>query len=258
MEPAAATFRGVRVHVEQEALPPPSEQLPGDDTTGRLVWECSSLFLKWLSTDSNLLTRLAPGATGGLCLVDVSCGAGLVPLALCSALPSPLLRAVLAWETEQRLPHLQRSLAAVLGRNCKAQAYYWGQDPGVLLGGGQQAHGALCSDVLYIALRDGLARQLSCTLRHLARLLQGGAILFGFEERLLREEEEFMQSLALPLPPLPCGGGAGSAFWEGAAPALAVEELAPAEAALSKEEAIGTPDIFWEPPHIRLFLLRPG
>jgi hypothetical protein len=221
------------------------------------------VFLKWLGSDANLARLAGTGGTpaSGLTLLDLSCGAGLVPLALRSALPPPALRCVLAWETQQQLPHLLRSLAPVLaGGGCQAQAYYWGQDPRPLLllpEGLQPPCAALCSDVLYIALRDGLARQLSSTLRHLAGLLGRGAVLFGFEERLLREEEAFMQELRLPLAAAAAGGGGGSGhFWERAAPALAVEELPSSEAALSREETVGSPDIFWQPPNVRLFLLR--
>ena len=271
-EPITATFRGVTVSVAQEALVPKagaSDGSAGSDTTGRLVWECCAVFLKWLGSDANL-ARLAGAAGGcaasGLTLLDLSCGAGLVPLALRSALPPPALRCVLAWETQQQLPHLLRSLAPVLagggggGGGCQAQAYYWGQDPRPLLPPAalQPPCAALCSDVLYIALRDGLARQLSSTLRHLAGLLGRGAVLFGFEERLLREEEAFMQELRLPLAAAAGGGGGGGGghFWERAAPALAVEELPSCEAALSREETVGSPDIFWQPPNVRLFLLR--
>jgi hypothetical protein len=266
LDPCTVTFRGVTVSVPQEALPagsaPPPASGATSDTTGRLVWECCAVFLKWLGSDANLL-RLTGGAATGLALLDLSCGAGLVPLALRAALPPPALRCVRCWETQQQLPHLLRSLAPVLGAGsgggsdgdaCLVQAYYWGQDPAPLLKESQRPSAALCSDVLYIALRDGLARQLSCTLRHLAgQLSSGGAVLFGFEERLLREEEDFMRALAQPLAAAAEGSGQ---FWEGAAPALAVEELPKTETLLAREETLGAPDLFWEPPNIRLFLLR--
>ena len=261
LEPISVTFRGCSVSVAQVPLlaHTPQGAIEGAvalDTTGRLVWECCAVFLKWLGCDAHLAC-LSGAPTAGLTVLDLSCGAGLVPLALCSA--PGLVSCLHAWETALQLPLLQRNLAPVLGPRCLVAPYYWGQDPALPFAGPPPALDAvLCSDVLYIALRDGLARQLSCTLRHLAGLLRRpqAAILFGFEERLLQEEEGFMQSLRLPLPPAEGSCSSGAHFWQGAAPALSVEELPSADTLLSREETVGSPDIFWQPPNVRLFLLR--
>lgn len=253
---ATFTFRGHTVSAAQQSRA--SRTDPGD-TTGRIVWECSLCVLKWLSQDDHL-SLLSALPLAGKRVLELSAGAGLAALALaaCGA-------EVVAAETAEQLPLLSRNLAAAAAAPPPTAAlYYWGTPLGAL-----EAHPpfdcALCVDVLYIALRDGLARELSATLRW---LVAGGAarggLLFAFEERLIDEEGAFMAALAEPLPPapgLPCAAPGG-------APPLRVTELPPpaGACALTQEEALrgcggGEEEgeqlgaLFWQPPPVRLFLL---
>lgn len=280
------TFRGATVSVSQEGLrdaddadddAPPSACSSGEaarvavDTTGRLVWPCSSLLLRWLEDDVRL-ARLCPHANAAvrpLRAIDVSSGAGLIACALAAA-----GFRVLATETAHQLVLLRANVAVAAAASGGAAAdsaeYLWGGDPAVILnswGGGVAGRGggsadapppppdfAVVSDVLYIALRDGLARELSHTLRALAGCVLGG-VLFGYEERLWREEGEFMASLTAPLPP---GGSEGDAC---GASALCVEELSGTEVELQRCDAVGgeeggLADVFWQPPPFRVFILR--
>jgi hypothetical protein len=224
----------------------------GSDTPGRIVWECSLSVLKFLGDDDHLALLGALPLTGKRVL-ELSAGAGLVTLALaaCGA-------EVVAAETAEQLPQLARNLARGEGAPAPV-VHYWGAPLGAL-----QAPPAfdfaLCCDVLYIALRDGLARELSATLRRLvAGSAARGGLLFAFEERLIDEEAAFMAALAEPLAPAPAGCAP-----EGA-PALRVAELPPpaGAAALTREEALlgcgGEGEqlgaLFWLPPPVRLFLL---
>lgn len=283
------TFRGHQIVVTEEALPSRSNDLD-PDTTGRLVWECSSLFLKWLSKDEHFAQLCGGGSPPppftDAHILDLSSGAGLVPLALSKA----GVAKVLSWETASQLRHLQANTA---GTPILTSVYYWGEDPAPLLAACSTPTltCALCSDVLYIALRDGLSRHLSVTLRALTRhLREGGSILFGFEERLIREEGEFMHSLTLPLEPWEGGSGGTAPSGEGlggvgvagfaalGAPPLKVLELPVEDTRLTREDTLqrqggggavegeeggdgegeegaANLDIFWEPPPIRLFLL---
>lgn len=111
------------------------------------------------------------------------------------------------------------------------------------------------SDVLYIALRDGLAPQLRTTLR---ALVGGGscrAVLFAFEERLIREEEAFMSAL--------------SGYDKIDGYTVDILELDSQYCRLEKEEALSNvggliaqetlaADLFWEPPPVRMFLFKRG
>ncbi len=108
----------------------------------------------------------------------------------------------------------------------------------------------VASDIVYIALRDGRAKELSTTLRALTRVCR--CVLFAFEERLIREEEAFVEALASP----------GE---DGEGGAVDVFEIKGAPTVLSKEEALqgvgGHRDtevgsMFWEPPPIRMVVLR--
>jgi hypothetical protein len=60
---------------------------------------------------------------------------------------------------------------------------------------------AVVSDVLFIALRDGLTAPLRSCLAQLVDCCR--CVIFGFEERLIEEEEEFMQTLRSSLAHVP-------------------------------------------------------
>jgi hypothetical protein len=257
MTTALFTFRGQTVTAAQQER---ASRTDSGDTTGRIVWECSLCLLKWLSSDDHLSFLTAQPLPAARVL-ELSAGAGLVALALsaCGA-------TVVAAETAEQMPLLSRNLAGAAaahgGGAAIAVEHYWGSPLGAL-GDPPFFDFALCSDVLYIALRDGLSRELSATLRW---LVAGGAarggLLFAFEERLVDEEGAFMAALGEPLPP------ATGRCAPGGAPPLRVAELPPpaGACALTQEEAArgcGCADdegaqlgaLFWQPPPVRLFLL---
>ena len=246
--PATFTFRGHAVAVEQQ--PRASRCEPGD-TTGRIVWEASLVLLKWLQADAHLrLLGAPPPLTPSCRCLDLSAGAGLVPLALAAAGAT-----VVASEAGNQLPLLQRNVARQ--PRCAAVEYWWGAPLGGALAAEPGFDLALCVDVLYIALRDGLARELDASLRALvAGGVARGGLLLVFEERLVDEEAAFVAALARP-------SGAGGRGGD----ALRVAELrAPREGAhaLTREEAAagrggegegGLDGLFWEPPPVRFIHL---
>jgi hypothetical protein len=278
-------FRGASVTISQEPL---SARLLSDgsaDTTGRIAWECSRALLHFLESDATLAALLGrPSSFSELRLLDLSSGCGLVPCALAAAGAC----SVAASETPTQLPQLLRNVraCAVPVQCCR---YLWGEDPEQALAlqaqaAQEQAAEAAsssttsslpslllssldlvtCSDVLYIALRDGLAAQLSESLRRLAVKSRAG-LLFAFEERLIREEEDFMQALGLPM-----GSGPG----QQPLPALQVTELqapvlereqslsaqlqepeaAAGEGSAGQSHSLGA--LFWEPPPLRFWHLQ--
>jgi predicted nicotinamide N-methyase len=109
------------------------------------------------------------------------------------------------------------------------------------------------SDVLYIALRDGLDTLLRKTLRQLSGTNICSRLLFAFEERLIHEEEEFMSTL----------GG----FDDVDGLNVSVIEIENKYCKIEKEQALRNvgglvreetlaADIFWEPPPVRMFVLK--
>ena len=121
----------------------------------------------------------------------------------------------------------------------------------------------MSSDILYIALRDGLGDELRATLIDAAsRLLVNGgggegAIFFGFEERLHREEAEWLETLKT----------AGLTFEEISTVITQSDMLENAGGPPTHnddEDDDGGGDgggrslesIFWQPPDIRMFLIR--
>jgi len=151
----------------------------------------------------------------------------------------------------------------------------------------------VASDIIFIALRDSRTRELR---RTLAGLLLGDgtpplcrALLLAYEERLCRDEQAFMEGLGLGLalgegasgregdgdtaPSSPDQGTAGRLRPEAEPPdlldtaMLAVEELHGDAVALAYEHSLKgagghadtdlwSPSLFWEPPPVRLFILR--
>ena len=324
---ARTRFLGASASVSQEPLAARAAQAAaGVDTTGRVVWECCNVLLRWLERRGSLARLLSGGGGGGgdsgggggggdgggggsgedgedgkdggdarallrsLHVVDLSAGAGLVALALASAGAA----LVTATDTPAQLPLLRSNLAPAAA-NARVLELLWGEDvaplaaargasdTGALAAASDAAAGGasafppppprlcVCSDILYIALRDGLSRQLSWTLRALAASMP---LLFAFEERLISEETAFMLALSEPLEAAPgpegAGDGAGAGasaaapLWRGAARALHVEELPSCELRLDKSEALEredggeacSTDLFWESPPVRAFILR--
>jgi len=280
---ARTRFLGAVAAVSQEPLAARAEQAAaGGDTTGRIVWECSNAMLRWLERPGSLARLLRPATAadadarallGALHVVDLSAGAGLIALALARAGAA----LVTATDTAAQLPLLRRNLTAADAANAHVLELLWGASVAPLFGGappgeGREAAGdgmhppvpppglCVCSDVLYIALRDGLARQLSWTLRAFAQRVP---VFFAFEERLIAEEDAFIESLREPLAALG-DEGPGSSPWRGAAPALRVEELPAADVRLDKSEALEREDggekclvdVFWEAPPLRAFIFR--
>lgn len=165
----------------------------------------------------------------------------------------------------------------------------------------------VASDILFIALRDGRAPELRRTLVRLLRQRVCSAVLFGYEERLFREEDAWMKRLGLGVTwnndndsgraaetvaapdASAADGGAGSGAASSASASasasvaandaldddafmLSVEELTGAATALEWEDSLAkagagglgategadlfVPYLFWEPPPVRLFILR--
>ena len=232
---ARTRFLGASASVSQEPLAARAAQAAaGVDTTGRVVWECCNVLLRWLERRGSLARLLGGGGDGGgggsgkdggggdggdarallraLHVVDLSAGAGLVALALASAGAA----LVTATDTPAQLPLLRSNLAPAAA-NARVLELLWGEDvaplvaargasdTGALAAASDAASGGasafpppppqlcVCSDILYIALRDGLSRQLSWTLRALAASMP---LLFAFEERLIAEETAFMLALS--------------------------------------------------------------
>jgi hypothetical protein len=249
------------------------------------------------STSAPAAADDARGALGALHVIDLSAGAGLIALALAAAGAA----CVTATDTAAQLPLLRHNLASATD-NARVRELLWGESVAPLFEGEEAGAGAttepqpqapplqallpppprppppppppglcVCSDVLYIALRDGLARQLSWTLRALAQRVP---VFFAFEERLISEESAFIESLREPLAALggdelesggrTIAGGGAPPPWRGAAPALSVEELPPADVRLDKGDALEREDggelcpvdVFWEAPPLRAFVMR--
>ena len=181
-------------------------------------------------------------------------------------LASPLLASVLATADEAaayagvdvalllgakpRGPGEERS--ALLAANAPRAAslcLYWGAELSAL-----SAHApfdaVVACDLVFIALRDGRARELDRTLRRLATEL--APVLLVYEERRIADEDAFVRALALP-------GGDG-------APPLRCDEVEDPELVrLPKDErlvGLGGHDegelegLFYMPPPVRVVVLR--
>lgn len=139
----------------------------------------------------------APSPLQGIRLLDVSAGVGLVSIGAASAGAT-----VTATDIPSQLPLLQSNVDAASdmiasssgGGSIRVASLLWGTDVASLRGLGEPAWDVgLLSDVLFIALRDGLQAELTATLTNL--VLHCNAVMFGFEERLIADETEFMVGL---------------------------------------------------------------
>jgi hypothetical protein len=266
-----ADYFGKRVFVLQEPLNKRGGK-DDADTTGRIVWQCGHVMLKWLErygfsrltgkddNDDALVSRAS------LCGVDLSAGAGLIALALVAA----GIGRVGATETGAQLRHLRDNVSEVTtsggggkGGIIQTADIAWGIETGDFIekcNSFGDINFFISSDILYIALRDGLGDALRATLIDAASCVgSGGAIFFGFEERLHREEEEWLESLK----------NVGH---------LDCEEIPKNETVLTQSEMLknagGPPQtheddeddggggggglgcLFWQPPDLRFFFIR--
>ena len=139
----------------------------------------------------------APSPLQGIRLLDVSAGVGLVSIGAASA-----GAIVTATDIPSQIPLLQSNVDAATdliaststGGSIRVASLLWGTDAASLRGPGEPAWDiGLLSDVLFIALRDGLQAELTATLTNL--VLHCNAVMFGFEERLIADETEFMVGL---------------------------------------------------------------
>jgi len=247
-----------------------SEELAGED-------RCSAAFPAWLRTAS---------------ICDFSAGVGLVGIALASA----GCTAVTASDIACQLPLLRSNISASIvsedvAADCEPSVaeYWWGTPVTSLLPHSTSPAGApafdvvLASDILFIALRDGVTGSLASSLRSLAHTC--GAVLMAWEERLPDQEQEWLQALqdghacrgandpqgvdgtrGVPLQKVEGGGACTSS------PPLepvVVKEFTGDMVTLQQAEAIdgvqgsledGTlvGDLFWEPPPIRMVLILPA
>jgi hypothetical protein len=246
-----------------------------------------------------------PAAFATRRFLDLSAGAGLITLAL-SAAGAAVTASDIAPQLPQLTANVRRGAAAAAAGAAapgpvRIVEYGWGGDvsalapppvdeaaptlpssssPAAAAAAAAAAASAgppwydliVASDILYIALRDGFAGALAATLRATTAAARC-PVFFGFEERLIREETEFMDALSRPAAPevaaavAAAAAGCRPAAAAAAAAPLAVTELTGAVTVVAKADALvgagglretAVGDMFWEPPPVRLFILRAG
>ena len=202
-------------------------------------------------------------------LLDLSAGAGTLGIAAACAGSGTVVMADIGPQLEQLETNVQANGAAVSAPGALAQPagaaaagtsasipvveYWWAQPVDALravvaaptrpsVGYPDKPYGAVvASDVIFIAVRDGLEDQLHDTLVKAATELSD-VVLCAWEERLPDEEQAFLDALA----------ASGSVrVTELMAPALELDQahaMAGIQGATG-EELVGS--IFWEPPPIR-------
>jgi predicted nicotinamide N-methyase len=246
----------------------PREKEGGQDNTGWCLWEASNILMRYLSDDERL-KELVPGTFSSLRILDLSAGAGLVTLS-CAAAGAD----VVSCDIPLQLPQLERNVSAA-GLRVRIEPYWWGEPTDALAADGPFDL-VLASDIVFIAIRDGITAKLAATIRDLV-LNHCQRLLFVFEERLPDEEQEFMEELGLA--PHPTArrrrhesaeeGVHVSGMSEESSAAklmLDVREVTGDAVVLTQEEALKgagghadtdlwNPSLFWEPPPIRLFIL---
>jgi hypothetical protein len=130
---------------------------------------------------------------------DVLAPAEPVPAVPCTG-TKPVVVAPLFWgESLEALQTLLRQAASKPAAACGAEAGATGGRPPL-----QAFQIGYDCDIAFIAVRDGRTVELKQTLTELLRRRVCRAILFGYEERLFREEEAMMRDLGLGYePPTP-------------------------------------------------------
>lgn len=250
---SASYFGAQPLTLEQEPL---SARTHAGDTTGRVVWECGNVMLRWLERGG--LSRLlepahsaAPASTlasvAGLRVLDLSAGAGLAAVAFARGGARTA-----AAETAEQMPHLARNVAqnavdvALLVHRWGSAAAHAELSPPWKSGASPPFDLSFCSDVLYIALCNRLGDELAESLRAAAALCAGG-LLFGFEERLVDEEGAWVDALA-------CSGGVS--VEEVTVPAGTRDDALENAGGPNSGESAALGALFYSAPPVRLFILR--
>ena len=220
------------------------------------------MLLRLLSDDgeiSDVLGEARPFTS--LRLLDLSAGCGVVGLA-CAAAGAAC---VVLTDMPSRVPTLLVAAKAAGAANVAVRSLAWGcvaslvtvaavsASEGAVQSNQQPAFDlCLASDLLYIAQqrRGGLAECLADTLADVLRTGVAAAVLFVYEERESEREAAFMLSLA----------AIGLCVVTRPAAALREEECLAARGGCAANgharTHIWTPRLFWEPPPLRLFVLR--
>lgn len=178
----AFQFRGKKTTITQI----PREKEAGDDNTGWCLWEASNVLMRFLADDQNLRELFHDDVEWpSLRILDFSAGAGLVTLASAAAGAT-----VVSCDIPSQLPQLELNVrdAAVTAR---VIPFLWGQPTDALAAAVSAASDAprllppydlvLASDIVFIAIRDGLTGPLAASLVDLAGR-QARYVLFVFEE----------------------------------------------------------------------------
>lgn len=206
LELITVPFLGCTLEVRQRPIAPAAQAAPHGEAaaappcpTGCLLWPASRAVLA-------LLEALPPPLLHAPCtFIDLSPGVGLTSLAL-ARLSGPGGR-VLALELPSALPLLAANLQAE--PRCSAVAHAWGQGLrlGAQLAGAPPVALALACDVLYCAVRDGLAAQLAQELAELALAARLG-VLIAWQPRRGSEELALLRAAAASRPGLQCSAPA--------------------------------------------------
>ena len=243
-------FRGNTVCIAQE---PRERTDKNSDNTGWTCWEASNVILRFVAHDDDVVALLGKRKCwNDIHFLDLSAGAGLIAIA-CAAAGA---QHVVACDIPDQVPQLLRNVV----RNDVAVdvlPYWWGTPIQTIKPPWHSSDVrtecwydlVFCSDILYIALRDKRTDELEATVREIA--VRAAVIVFSFEERLPQEEQQFMLKLGLddamaPLDVLEVKGAAVEV----------TQETALQGAGGHADTDLFNPALFWEPPPIRLFLLR--
>lgn len=163
--------------------------------------QCANVMLRILENRPSdvFLPVPVPGSPDsplkGQLVLDVSAGGGL-----CSIGAAVAGATVIATDIPEQLDLLQLNVEAAApviaatgaGGSIRVSPLFWGAPLEPVIGS-LRPRVAILSDLLFIALRDGFTDVLIATLVSLARSCD--CVLFGFEERLIYEETEFMDNL---------------------------------------------------------------